>query len=104
MLSGGLTKTPELAQILADVFNVDVTLLESAEEGTAWGAALMAKYRKLCIDGTDLSWSAFLETIPASKKTFAPDSAAAKTYQTRLRTVQVAGQRTKELGRRALAY
>ena len=51
VLSGGLTKTPELSQILADVFETPVTLLESAEEGTAWGAALLAKYRhlRLCL-------------------------------------------------------
>ncbi len=36
VLTGGLTKTPELAQMLADVFETPVTLLESAEEGTAW--------------------------------------------------------------------
>ena len=36
ILTGGLTKTPELGQVLADVFDTPVTLLESAEEGTAW--------------------------------------------------------------------
>ena len=47
VLSGGLTKTPELGQVLADVFDTRVTMLESAEEGTAWGAALLARYRHL---------------------------------------------------------
>ena len=65
VLTGGLTKTPELAQLLADVFNAPVTLPASAEEGTAWGAALMAKYRHQAMglasdaDATE-SWSAFL--------------------------------------------
>ncbi len=60
VLSGGLTKTPELAQILADVFDTPVKLLDSAEEGTAWGAALMAKFRLEKIDGESKSWSDFL--------------------------------------------
>jgi sugar (pentulose or hexulose) kinase len=37
VLSGGLTKTPECGQIVADVFDMHVTLLDSAEEGCAWG-------------------------------------------------------------------
>jgi sugar (pentulose or hexulose) kinase len=61
VLSGGLTKTPELGQILADVFGTAVTLLDSAEEGTAWGAALMAKFRHLKINGDSIDWSAFLK-------------------------------------------
>lgn len=60
VLSGGLTKTPELAQLLADVFANPVKLLESSEEGTAWGAALMAKYRSQVLQGADLPWSEFL--------------------------------------------
>jgi len=51
VLSGGLTQTPQLGQVLADVFNTTVSLLDSAEEGTAWGATLMAKYRSLVSDG-----------------------------------------------------
>ena len=43
VLSGGLTKTPELGQVLADVFETPVKLLAGADEGCAWGAALMAK-------------------------------------------------------------
>lgn len=60
VLSGGLTKSPELAQVLADVFATPVTLLASAEEGTAWGAALMAKFRYRRIAGDDTGWSDFL--------------------------------------------
>lgn len=48
VLTGGLTKTPETGQILADVFNLPVRLLGSegavAQEGCSWGAALLAKY------------------------------------------------------------
>jgi sugar (pentulose or hexulose) kinase len=60
ILSGGLTKTPELAQILADVFDTRVTLLDNAEEGCAWGAALLAKYRHSVAAGNQHSWSSFL--------------------------------------------
>ncbi len=61
VLSGGLTKTPELGQIVADVFRTPVTILESGSEGTAWGAALLAKYRRQHVDGSSLSWSEFVE-------------------------------------------
>ena len=60
VLTGGLTRTPELAQLLADVFNTPVTLLESAEEGTAWGAALMAKFRAGVLQNQHTDWTSFL--------------------------------------------
>ena len=44
VLTGGLTKTPQTGQILADIFDRPVRLLEAADEGGAWGAALLAKY------------------------------------------------------------
>ena len=44
VLTGGLTKTPETGQILADIFDRPVRLLEAADEGGAWGAALLAHY------------------------------------------------------------
>jgi sugar (pentulose or hexulose) kinase len=73
VLSGGLTKTPKLAQNLADVFNTPVTLLESAEEGTAWGAALMAKFRFAKIDGEAKTWSEFLnDHMTAGRTQFQP--------------------------------
>lgn len=60
VLTGGLTKTPELAQVLADILNTPVKLLESAEEGTAWGAALLAKFRHEKITGSSGSWAKFV--------------------------------------------
>ena len=60
ILSGGLAKTPALGQLLADVFNAPVTILDGGVEGTAWGAALMAKYRSLAIAGRAPDWAAFL--------------------------------------------
>ncbi|MFM8705854.1 MAG: FGGY-family carbohydrate kinase, partial [Planctomycetia bacterium] len=60
VLSGGLTKTPALGQILADACNTPVVILDGAAEGTAWGAALLAKYRSLAIAGRAPDWAAFL--------------------------------------------
>ncbi len=82
VLSGGLTKTPELAQLLADVFANPVTLLESAEEGTAWGAALMAKYRNQVLQGSARPWSEYLkEQAMGSHKKYQPESAAITAYE-----------------------
>ena len=81
VLSGGLTKSPELGQILADVFNTTVTLLNSAEEGTAWGAALMAKYRRLMIDGQTMSWAEFVGQQECSKTAFNPNAQNVSQYE-----------------------
>jgi sugar (pentulose or hexulose) kinase len=81
VLSGGLTRSPALAQVLADVFDTPVTLLESAEEGTAWGAALTAKFRRAKIAGSTQSWTDFLASQPAgTSRKFQPDGTAARTY------------------------
>ena len=75
MLTGGLTKTPELAQILADVFQTPVTLLESAGEGTAWGAALLAKFRLEKLNDNPDDWSAFVaKTTKRGKKEIQSES------------------------------
>ena len=60
VLSGGLTKTPALGQIVADALRTPVVILDAAEEGTAWGATLLAKYRRLSIAGRPPEWAAFL--------------------------------------------
>ena len=81
VLSGGLTKTPELGQILADVFATPVTLLDSAEEGTAWGATLMAKFRHQKINGFDGDWASFLDQHNKPGQTrFEPNADAAGQY------------------------
>jgi sugar (pentulose or hexulose) kinase len=101
VLTGGLTKSPELGQILADVFDTPVTLLESAEEGTAWGAALMAKFRQEKIAGSPLSWTDFLERQPAgASRNFQPDASATRKYdQVYRRYKQLVGlQRTLSEG------
>ena len=81
VLTGGITKTPELAQLLADVFNADVSLPESAEEGTAWGAALMAKFRDRSIRGEASDWARFLaEHNHGGGKRFQPIAANVERY------------------------
>ena len=91
ILSGGLVKTPGCAQILADVFATPVTLLESADEGSCWGAAVMAKYRSLNYRGGDGSqdgggysddWPTFLESVqPKGRRRFEPNPEAVPIYQ-----------------------
>ena len=82
ILSGGLTKTPELGQLLADVLRTPVTLLVTAEEGTAWGAALMAGYRHECLqESARRTWSDFLGSRDTGEpQRFSPDTAAADNY------------------------
>ena len=81
VLSGGLTKTPELGQVLADVFGTPVKLLSGADEGCAWGAALLAKYRAIRMDGSDLAWADFLGQQADDNSTrFEPDAKRVEQY------------------------
>ena len=92
ILSGGVTKTPELGQILADVFNAKVTLFDSAEEGTAWGAALMGAYRHSVLqsnsngaDGGESrqeSWSDYLARVDKGEVNvqYLPDASRHEAY------------------------
>jgi sugar (pentulose or hexulose) kinase len=85
VLTGGLTKTPQTGQILADIFDRPVRLLEAADEGGAWGAALLAKYYHDCSSSSATSassssssssssspdpndWLSFLKTIKAKEE------------------------------------
>ncbi|MFM9011143.1 MAG: FGGY family carbohydrate kinase [Planctomycetota bacterium] len=81
VLSGGITKTPELAQLLADAFDVPVTILAGAAEGTAWGAALMAKYRDECLAGRRGDWQSVLagHAVDGARR-FRPRPSAAATF------------------------
>ena len=87
VLSGGLTKTPELGQVLADVFDTRVTMLESAEEGTAWGAALLARYRHLAQtaeaeNGSCREWAEFTAMQQSTGRVdFQPDPQRVKQYE-----------------------
>ena len=69
ILSGGLVKTPELGQLVADAFNTPVTIFEGGDEGTAWGAALMAKFRFEALADRTTDWKQFLETQKTGKPT-----------------------------------
>jgi sugar (pentulose or hexulose) kinase len=81
VLSGGITKTPELAQLVADAFHVPVVLLAGAVEGTAWGAALMAKFRDERLAGKNADWSSFLAGhATAGARRFEPRPRAAATF------------------------
>lgn len=73
ILSGGLVKTPQLGQLIADAFQTPVTILEGAEEGTAGGAALMAKFRDETSAGRAPDWAGFLASQRTnSHQQFAP--------------------------------
>ncbi len=60
VLSGGLTKTPQFGQLLANVFDTPVVIFDSGSEGSAWGAALLAGYRRAILQGSPQSWSEYL--------------------------------------------
>lgn len=71
VLTGGLAKTPECGQILADVFNTPVILLGSSDEGSCFGASLIAAFLHKKIDlkltkGCD-DWASFLEATQKSE-------------------------------------
>ena len=77
VLSGGLTKTPELGQIIADAFDTPVTILAGAAEGSAWGAALTAAYRAARLAGDGRDWATFLAAHHSGTPTrFLPRRAA----------------------------
>lgn len=66
VLTGGLTKTPELGQILADVTTTTVSLPSGADEGSAVGAAILAAFRHAVSNGQSNSWSEFVNGIRKS--------------------------------------
>lgn len=81
VLSGGITKTPETAQFIADAFHVPVVILDGAAEGTAWGAALMAKFRDGRIAGQGGGWETFLADHAGNEpRRFEPRATAAAVY------------------------
>ena len=66
---------------LADVFDTPVKLLSGADEGCAWGAALMAKYRAIRMGGSDLAWADFLgQQADDNSSRFEPDGERCKQY------------------------
>jgi sugar (pentulose or hexulose) kinase len=82
VLSGGLVKTPGLGQVIADVFHAPVVIAAGAAEGTAFGAALLARYRDEHVGrpGTADDWPAFLARHTSGTPTrFTPRTAAVAT-------------------------
>lgn len=97
VLSGGLVKTPDLGQVLADVFNTPVTIPDGAVEGTAYGAALMAKYRQERLGGSNRSWAEHLAahaTGAPQRFTPRPEAVAtlAKSYERHRRLLDILPQ------------
>ena len=94
VLTGGLAKTPATGQILANIFDRPVRLLEAADEGGAWGAALLAKYCYDCGCRNSIEeelpphpddWLAFLDTIEVQEqRTFSPQKADVGVYRSML--------------------
>lgn len=81
VLSGGLIRSPEIGQIVADVLNTPAVILHSATEGCAWGAALMAKYRDERLQGSTRSWSQFLAAHASGDvQRFTPNPSAVEAY------------------------
>ena len=73
VLSGGITRTPQLGQLVADAFNTPVVILAAATEGTAWGAALLAKFRAARLGGDESTWETFLAGhAAAAPRRFSP--------------------------------
>ncbi|SUB34664.1 ribulokinase [[Pasteurella] mairii] len=59
---GGLFKSKEIVQkVLASALNVPVSIIETASEGGAWGAALLAVYTGEKAEKTNRTLSEFLE-------------------------------------------
>ena len=92
VLSGGLVKTPGLGQVVANVFDCPVRLLAAADEGSSWGAAVMADYGYECLELSSStseqpqqrSWSAFLKDLEEHRPTpiqFTPQPDVVQVYQ-----------------------
>lgn len=84
LLSGGLTRTPGLGQILANVMQLPVSVNEGAAEGCAYGAALLAAFRlkTLQAEHSELSWESFLAgTQDREARRFEPQFAEVEIYQ-----------------------
>lgn len=82
-LSGGLCKTRECAQMLADVFDTPVVVYETADEGCCWGACILAKFRYEQSQ-SGKSWPEFLNDIAKTlpKHSFMPKAESVVTYET----------------------
>ena len=65
VLSGGLAKTPECGQIIADVFDSPVLVLKGSDEGSGCGGCLMAAFvfhTNTADPNMREDWTSFLES------------------------------------------
>ena len=68
--------------MIADAFNTPVTILDGGEEGTAWGSALLAKFRGETLAGRATDWASFLASQQTESPTcFTPQPAAVATIE-----------------------
>lgn len=76
VLSGGLVRDPELGQIVADVLNAPAVILDSATEGSGWGATLLGCYRHQRMSGESTTWGAFVkqQSSGAAAQRFEPNA------------------------------
>jgi sugar (pentulose or hexulose) kinase len=86
ILSGGITKTANLGQLVADVFDTPVAIMEAAQEGCAWGAAVLAKYASYVQTvSRETDWAQFLVSLSASAGT---DGTSIARFHPRPRSVE----------------
>ncbi len=82
VLTGGLARTPALGQIIADIFRLPVIVPEGGNEGSAWGAALLAKFHAERLGGGKRSWEDFLDAHNTGKGArFSPDASSSAVCQ-----------------------
>jgi sugar (pentulose or hexulose) kinase len=68
ILTGGVTRSPALGQLVADVFNAPVIVMEAAQEGCAWGASVLASYSVKCSTRQETAaWAEFLKNVSARR-------------------------------------
>ena len=86
ILTGGLTRTPELGQVLADIMQTPVSLPAGSDEGTALGAALLAgfRYQRITKPDVETTWTSFVQDMRrtgfAEVARFESDSSTVKVY------------------------
>ncbi len=66
VLTGGLARTPETGQLIADTFGVPVSVPAGSSEGSALGAAFLARYRFEVLSGSQLLWAEFVAGLARS--------------------------------------
>ena len=80
--SGGSVKSTWTCQAIADIFGVPVHVSKEADEGSAYGAALMAIYGHCRQAEYGLTWGEFLDQMqPKEYQIYQPDPKNSTTYE-----------------------